>query len=441
MRAFARRHGADQRQTKCAIRKFANYRGGDYVGREGLEAHYESDLRGVDGGEYVTIDARGRTLRSLGEDKPQAGHSLKLALDMGLQRAAYDLLKAQFDGKNKRYPGSHTGAVVALNPANGEVLALVSMPSYDLNNYGENYDALNGDKTKPLFNRATSAALACGSPFKLITAAAGLEAGKASRYTTYFCPGYKRIGNRIFHCDEVHRYTAFEKAIGASCNVYFYTVAEDVGPDALAEMAKRFGLGKTTGIDLPSGVGGRVPSPAWKRKVASDPANKIWYPGDTANMAIGQGDLLVTPIQLANYTAGPCQWRYAMASASGARNSGYVRAEANGCANHCARSAGQAGPEAGEPELDCGGNEKNHGEGRNRLRVRHSRFGNRGQNRHGRDQAAAQLHVRVLCRPARRKAAHRACRFGGGWRLRFRNRRAHRPRSARAIFSYPNQPH
>ena len=293
--------------------KYTSYHGGDYVGRDGLEAHYEQELRGEDGGEYVTVDARGRTLRRVSENKPRAGHGLKLALDLSLQKTAYDLLKEQFDGKNRRNPGSHTGAIVALDSANGEVLALVSMPSYDLNTYGENYAILDKDKARPLFNRATSAALPCGSPFKLITAAAGLEAGKVGQYTTYFCPGYKRIGNRIFRCDEVHRNTAFEKAIGASCNVYFYTVAEDVGPDALAEWAKKFGLGKTTGIDLPSGQPGRVPSPAWKRKVARDPANKIWYPGETANMAIGQGDLLVTPIQLANYTAalanGGTLWR------------------------------------------------------------------------------------------------------------------------------------
>ncbi len=293
--------------------KFANYHGGDYVGRNGLEAYYESELRGEDGGEYVTVDARGRTLRQLRADKPRPGHDLKLALDMGLQRAAYDLLKAQFDGKNARHPGSHTGAIVALDPANGEVLAMVSMPSYDLNTYGEKYDALGEDETQPLFNRATSAALPCGSPFKLVTAAAGLESGKIGQYTTYFCPGYKRIGNRIFKCDEVHRSTAFEKAIGASCNVYFYSVGEEVGPDALAEWAKRFGLGKTTGIDLPSGRPGLIPSPSWKRKVARDPANKVWYPGETANMSIGQGDVQVTPIQLANYTAalanGGTLWR------------------------------------------------------------------------------------------------------------------------------------
>ena len=293
--------------------KHVSYHGGDYVGRDGLEAHYEQELRGEDGGENVTVDARGRTLRRVSENQPRAGHGLKLALDLSLQKTAYNLLKEQFDGKNKRNPGSHTGAIVALDPANGEVLALVSMPSFDLNTFGEKYDALNGDKTKPLFNRATSAELPCGSPFKLVTAAAGLESGKAGQYTTYFCPGYKRIGNRIFRCDEVHHNTAFEKAIGASCNVYFYTVGEDVGPDALAEWAKRFGLGRTTGIDLPSGKPGRIPSPAWKRDFASDPANKIWYPGDTANMSIGQGDLMVTPIQLANYTAalanGGTLWR------------------------------------------------------------------------------------------------------------------------------------
>ena len=213
--------------------QFADYRGGDYIGQAGLEAYYEKELKGQDGGEYVTVDARGRMLRKLGEDQPLPGHELQLSLDMGLQRKAYDLLKEQFDGKNPRYPGQHTGAVVALDPNNGAVLALVSMPSYDINNYAANAATIAKDKTSPTFNRATRAKLPPGSPFKLVTAAAGLETGKVTQWTTYRCPGYMRLGRSIFRCDEVHRNVAFEKAIGASCNVYFYNVGESVEAQTL----------------------------------------------------------------------------------------------------------------------------------------------------------------------------------------------------------------
>ena len=292
---------------------FASYNGGDYVGKSGLESYYESELKGQDGGDEVAVDARGRMLRKQNEYAPQPGHTLRLSLDLDLQRAAYEELKAQYDGKNALHPGRHTGAVVALDPQSGEVLALASMPSYDSNTYLAHYNALSKDPDKPLFNRATSAAQAPGSPFKLVTAAAGLETGSVSQWTTYNCRGGMKIGNRPFGCDEVHHTTAFEKAIGASCNVYFYNVGLNVGPDALASWAGRFGLGKKTGIDLPSGDVGLVPSPAWKQAHVDDPAEGKWYPGETANMSIGQGGLKVTPLQLADYVAaianGGTLWR------------------------------------------------------------------------------------------------------------------------------------
>lgn len=284
--------------------RFSEYNGGDFVGKDGLEAYYETELKGQDGGENVTVDARGRMLRKLGEEPPKPGHTLHLSVDLDLQHLAYDLLKEQYDGKNKLHPGQHTGAVVALNPNNGEVLAMVSMPSYDVNNYAANYTATTNNKTRPFFNRATSAAQPCGSPFKLITAAAGLETGNAGQWTTYYCPGYKRLGRRsIFRCDEVHGNTAFEKAIGASCNVYFYNVGENVGPQTLADWAGVFGLGKKTGIDLMADNAGSVSSLERRRKRAKKRSDAVWYPGQTLNMSIGQGELRVTPLQLADYTS------------------------------------------------------------------------------------------------------------------------------------------
>lgn len=281
---------------------FETYHGGDFVGKDGLEAHYEQELRGIDGGDNFTVDARGRMLRKLGEKKPQAGHTLKLAMDLDLQRKAYELLKEQYDGKNRRHPGTHTGAIVALDPNNGEVLAMVSMPGYDANRYTADYNQNLANLWRPLFNRATSAAMPCGSPFKLVSAAAGLETGKLSQWTTHNCSGAMRLGRAKFKCDEAHGTIAFENAIGASCNVYFYNVGQSVGPQTLADWADRFGLGKKTGIDL-SERAGRVPSPARRKARAKRRQDANWYPGETLNMSIGQGDLQITPLQLANYVA------------------------------------------------------------------------------------------------------------------------------------------
>ncbi len=274
------------------------YRGGDFIGVEGLEAAYESELRGQDGGQIIEVDARGRMQRSLGEDKPIAGHTLRLTIDRDLQQVAYNALKEVFQQRQ------HPGAAVALDPNTGAVLALVSMPSYDLNSMGRDYAKLSGDKQyTPLVNRATYSRYPCGSTFKLVTAAAGMEAAGATRGTAYYCPGFIRRGNRIFHCDKRsgHGRLGMAGAIGASCDVYFWRLAEQIGPGPLADWAHRFGLGQPTGIDLPPSVdkAGYIPTPQWKRKTRRG----AWVPGDLLNMSIGQGMIGVTPLQLANYTA------------------------------------------------------------------------------------------------------------------------------------------
>jgi penicillin-binding protein 2 len=281
---------------KLAKLRDQGYRGGDSLGVEGLEATYESDLRGKDGGQRVEVDARGRMRRVLEEIKPTPGHTLRLTLDSSLQKVTYDSLR---EALNRGLPGG----AVAIDPRDGSVLAFVSLPSYDLNKYGSDYGKLLKDPLKPLINRVSGSHYPCGSTFKLITAAAGLETGAITPYSTDYCPGYIRLGRWIFHCDKRsgHGTLNFTSALGASCDVYFWHVGQRVGPEKLALWAERFGVGSRTGIDLPPSVDtkGIVPTDAWKRKHGYGP----WRPGDTVNMAIGQGFVGVSPLQLADYTA------------------------------------------------------------------------------------------------------------------------------------------
>lgn len=276
-----------------------DYHGGDYIGVEGIEAAYEHELRGRDGGQVIAVDARGRMRQSLAEVQPVPGRTLRLTIDRDLQKVTCDALREQL-GKG------HPGAAVALDPNTGAVRAFVSLPSYDLNRYGLEYGKLLSDPMHPFLNRVSGSRYPVGSTFKLVTAAAGLEAGAISPTSRDYCSGSIRSGNRVFHCDKLsgHGSLNFEKALGASCDVYFWHVAQRVGPEGLANMARRFGLGDKTGIDIPSSVDnpGRIPTPDWKKKARRGP----WVPGDLLNMSIGQGDIGVTPLQLAVYTGALC---------------------------------------------------------------------------------------------------------------------------------------
>jgi penicillin-binding protein 2 len=279
--------------------KSRGYHMNDQVGIFGLERTYEQMLRGQAGETDYETDARGRILGQGQEIAPIPGKTLRLALDFGLQKVAAQALADT----------GHRGAVVALDPNNGGVLAFVSWPSYDLNQYGKIYGKLLKDPAHPLINRASDSAFACGSTFKPITATAGLQSGVITPQTQFYCPGYLRLGSRLFHCDEVHGTTGFYRAIGASCNVYFFHVGLLAGPEAIVAWAKRYGLGSRTGIDIPTETPGLLPSPEWKKKTGRGP----WYPGDTLNLSIGQGYLRVSPLQLADYVAaianGGTLWR------------------------------------------------------------------------------------------------------------------------------------
>jgi penicillin-binding protein 2 len=272
--------------------KDRGYLGSDYIGVEGLEAYYENELRGGEGGQVIEVNAQGRMTRVVGENKPQPGNILHLTLDLDLQRVAYKALSEQW-GKG------HPGAAVALDPNDGAVLAFVSMPSYDLNRYGVDFAKLVSDrKGTPLVNRASYSAYPCGSPFKLVTSVAGLETGSVTPYTTFGCSGSIRRG-RTWRCDvrSGHGAVNFPRSIGASCNVYLWLEAERVGEKSLTKWANRLGFGERTGLDLPAAAdtAGTIPTEAWKQKRR----HGEWYLGDTLNMAIGQGYVQTTPLQLA----------------------------------------------------------------------------------------------------------------------------------------------
>jgi penicillin-binding protein 2 len=262
------------------------YHQGDGVGKAGVEKVCESALRGRDGGEQVEVDARGRPVRVLGTVAPKPGGDVALTLDAEVQRVADQAL------------ANRAGAIVAMDPSTGEVLAMASAPTFDLNLMSgaiapEHWAYLNGPAA-PQNNRAIAGCYPPGSAFKIVTACAALEAGQATEASRFFCPGYLRIADTTFHCWQRsgHGSLDFIEGFSQSCNVMFAILGRRVGAQALAAMARRFGLGATTGIDLPGEAEGLIPTPAWK-----EARGGIWYPGDTCQMAMGQGDVLVTPLQ------------------------------------------------------------------------------------------------------------------------------------------------
>jgi penicillin-binding protein 2 len=277
------------------------YRPGDIVGQTGIEREYNSILTGRDGMRRVIVNSRGQEMGSMTTVKAQSGNDLRLTLDIDLQMTAEAAL------------GERPGAVVALDPRTGEVLAMVSHPSFDPNDFAQRIDLktwqeLNSDPLKPLMNKAIQAHLAPGSVFKVITAAAALETGTIKPSYTVYCPGLVTIYGHTYR-DWVwskgrgHGSVDLHRAIVVSCDVFFYTVGKLLGIEKLDYFARGFGLGARTGIDLPSEDPGLMPSPEWVRRVFKRP----WWPGETISVAIGQGAVAVTPLQLA-YAIGGITW-------------------------------------------------------------------------------------------------------------------------------------
>jgi penicillin-binding protein 2 len=278
-------------------RAYADYRSGDIIGQTGLEAVLEPSLRGVSGGRNVVVDAAGREVEVLDEVAPESGSRVVLALDLDLQRAAWEAFHDVPEGEPPKM-----GSAVALDVESGDVLVMISLPPFDPNAFAGGIDtatwkALSEDEWEPLQNRAIQNHYPPGSTHKVIVAAALLEEKVVTPHSRAFCPGWFRFGGRSYRCwkKEGHGSVDFVRAIQESCDVFFYTYGVQLGIDRLARVAKHFGLGAPTGVRLSGEIGGLVPSSEWKQRRFGEP----WYPGETVSAAIGQGYNLYTPIQLA----------------------------------------------------------------------------------------------------------------------------------------------
>lgn len=295
------------RTPECDSFLDAKYELGDLIGRTGIEVQYECLLRGVNGEELIEVDTRGRLVRRLGRREPVPGKTIKLSVDTELQQKAYEALvkDRDRDGDGEVDSGTVKGAVVIQSPQTGEVLSLVSSPSFDPQKIGEQYQRLVSDKNMPFFNRAVGGAYHPGSTFKIITAASALEEGKIDGNFEYEDKGVIKVNTFSYSNWYFTQYGKKEgtiklpRAIARSTDTFFYKVGEMAGPDTLANWAGKFGLGIKTGIDLPGEIDGLIPTPAWKEKVK----NERWFLGNTYHMSIGQGDLTATPLQI-NQMAG-----------------------------------------------------------------------------------------------------------------------------------------
>lgn len=273
--------------------EYEAYHPGDFIGKNGIEKTWEHELHGSDGGRQLEVDAGGRVLRVLQETSPIVGNSLMLTIDSRLQQAA----ELAF--------GDQAGAAVVLDVNTGEVLSLVSNPSFDPALFAGRIpvDIWQGyleDRRRPLENKALTGQYPPGSTFKMITALAGLEAGIIDEHTTVYCNGAYELGNNKFRCwnRSGHGSVNLKRSLKESCDVYYYQLGEKLGVDRIAAMAERFGLGQATGIGLHEKKG-LVPTKDWKFKRYG----KQWFRGETLPVSIGQGYLLTTPVQLASMTA------------------------------------------------------------------------------------------------------------------------------------------
>jgi penicillin-binding protein 2 len=274
-----------ERQMKTE--KFLNVPQGSMVGQSGLEIFYEELLRGKNGSYTEVRDSRGRVVRQASRQQPEAGNDLLLTLNFELQLVAEDLFRDK------------AGTLVALDVKTGAILAMVSSPTFDANLYNRQFKVLRDDETSPLLSRSISSAFSPGSVWKGLMAVAGLAEGLITPNTVEFCGGSIIIGNRTFDCNGVHERVNLQKALTRSCNIYFYKLGNKLKIDKIRKWSDRFGFGHQTGIDLPSEKAGSVPSPELMERLHKRP----WYPADTVSLSIGQGDLLVTPLQLAVYIA------------------------------------------------------------------------------------------------------------------------------------------
>ncbi len=275
-----------------------NYIGTNYIGKEGLEKKYEKDLHGITGYEEMEVSANGRPIRMLSRSTATSGNNLILSIDIELQKIVEEAF------------GDRRGAFIAIEPATGDVLAYVSMPTYDPNLFvdgidQQSWEELNDSPDHPLVNRPLSGAYPVGSTYKPFMALAALELKKRTPSFTISDPGHFVLGNHRFRDDKPggHGVVDMHKSIVESCDTYYYVLANDLGVDAIHDFMKPFGFGQKTGIDLEHERTGVLPSTEWKRKTYKTAAQQKWYAGETISLGIGQGYNAFTPLQLANATA------------------------------------------------------------------------------------------------------------------------------------------
>jgi penicillin-binding protein 2 len=271
--------------------EFSELHQGSVVGQYGVEKFFDRLMRGQAGQKSIEVDAIGHEKRTVVVEQPHAGDNLYLTIDVQLQKVAENLL------------GEESGAIVALDPRTGDVLAMASRPGFDPNVLSreltpKQWAEIVQDEGRPLNNRASQGQYPPGSVFKVMMAAAALETKTVTPSTTIFCNGGYQFGRRLYHDWKAggHGSVDLRHALVQSCDVYFYTVGQRMGIETMASFAHQFGLGEETGIELPSERIGIVPSEAWKRKAKNEP----WLPGETISASIGQGYVNVTPLQMAS---------------------------------------------------------------------------------------------------------------------------------------------
>jgi penicillin-binding protein 2 len=286
--------------TKDELKLMYNqgYKPGDVIGKAGIEKQFDMTLRGRDGREFRTVDVKGKNIASeqINVDPPVMGSNIVLTIDNSIQKLAEKAL------------GSRIGSAVVLRPATGEILAMVSYPWYNPNLFtgveaGSEYAKLLADQNNPLLNRAVQSSYPPASTFKAILTAGIVEEKAFPQDKKVLCPGQISYGDRIFNCwtkKPGHGWLDLKGGLENSCDIYFWTVGRDyLGIERIVSYAKDFGFGKITGIDLPGELEGFVPTPQWKERRF----HEKWLGGDTMNLSIGQGDLLVTPLQMADMMA------------------------------------------------------------------------------------------------------------------------------------------
>ncbi len=282
--------------NKKELTKLRNYgyQRRDLIGRSGVEKYYDNYLKGKDGGSQLEVNNRGRQLRMLGIKEAVAGKDISLTIDIDLQVFIEESM------------GGHRGAIVVMDSTNGEILGMLSRPGFDPDMFvsGASPGAISSFFKRsdfPLVNRAISGRYPPGSVFKVVVASAALDKEKINTRTHLGCKGSYTLGRRVFRCwkKKGHGSQNIREAIKNSCNVFFYQMGRIAGADNITEFAKKFGFGKSTGIDLPGEVSGLVPGRMWKMMSMRE----NWYEGDTVNFSIGQGYLLVTPLQIVRMMA------------------------------------------------------------------------------------------------------------------------------------------